>query len=101
MPLQDANPTPSFGGFGLTRGGVIADVDMDKLKAAFSPVIEQAERHDVDLVLAMMPWNYTNTSSNFRRLAEHLGSDRVKVMWGPADSINCGERDAAAAGFAT
>ena len=85
----------------LTRGGVIADVDMDKLKAAFSPVIEQAERHDVDLVLAMMPWNYTNTSSNFRRLAEHLGSDRVKVMWGPADSINCGERDAAAAGFAT
>ena len=64
----------------LTRGGVIADVDMDKLEAAFSPVLEQAERDDVDIVLAMMPWNYTNTTTNFRQLAERLGSDRVKVM---------------------
>lgn len=82
-----------------TRGGVIADVDKDKLEAAFSPVIEQAESHEVDIVLAMMPWNYTNTTAHFRQLAERLGSDRVKVMWGPADNINCGERDAAAAGF--
>ena len=83
----------------LTRGGVIADVDMDKLAAAFSPVVEQAENYDVAVVLAMMPWNYTNTTTNFRRLAERLGSDRIKVMWGPADNINCGERDAATAGF--
>ena len=26
MPLQDANPTPSFGGFGLTNGGVLTFV---------------------------------------------------------------------------
>ena len=83
----------------LTRGGVIADVDMDKLEAAFLPVLDQAEKYGVDVVLSMMPWNYTNTTANFRRLAERLGSDRVKVMWGTADNINCGERDAAAAGF--
>ena len=83
----------------LTRGGVIADVDMDKLEAAFTPVIEQADKYGVDVALSMMPWNYTNTSSNFRRLAERLGSDRLKVMWGPADTMNCGERDAATAGF--
>ena len=83
----------------LTRGGVIADVDMDKLEAAFTPVIEQAEKYGVNLVLSMMPWNYTNTSSNFRRLAERLGSDRLKLMWGPADTMNCGESDAATAGF--
>ena len=83
----------------LTRGGVIADVDMDKLEAAFSPVVEQAEVHDVDVVLSMMPWNYTNTTANFRRLAERLGSDRIKVMWGPADNMNSGEKDTATAGF--
>ena len=83
----------------LTRGGVIADVDMEKLEAAFSPVVERAEVHDVDVVLSMMPWNYTNTTANFRRLAERLGSDRIKVMWGPADNMNSGEKDTATAGF--
>ena len=83
----------------LTRGGVISDVDMDKLQAAFQPVVEQAEKADVDVVLSMMPWNYTNTTSNFRRIAERIGSSRVKVMWGPADNMNCGENDVATAGF--
>ena len=83
----------------LTRGGVIADVDMDRLAAAFSPVIDEAEKRDVNVVLSMMPWNYTSTTTNFRRLAERLGSDRIKVMWGPADNVNCGEADAATAGF--
>ena len=83
----------------LTRGGVIAEVDMEKLVAAFSLVVEQADKYDVDLVLAMMPWNYTNTTINFRLLAERLGSKRVKVIWGPADNMNCGEQDVATAGF--
>ncbi len=82
-----------------TRGGIVADVDMDRLAAAFAPAIEQAEEHDVDIVLSMMPWNYTNTTGNFRRLAERLHSRRIKVMWGPADTMNCGETDAATAGF--
>ena len=83
----------------LTRGGVISDGDMDKLTKAFSLVAEQAERYDVDVALSQMPWNYTNTTGNFRRLAERLGSPRIKVMWGPGDNINCGEADAATAGF--
>ena len=83
----------------LTRGGVIADVDMQKLVMAFSLVAEQAERYDVDVALSMMPWNYTNTTGNFRRLAERVGSRRIKVMWGPADNMNSGEWDTATAGF--
>lgn len=83
----------------LTRGGVIADVDMEKLVRAFSLVVEQAERYGVDVALSMMPWNYTNTTGNFRRLAEALGSRRLRVMWGPADNLNCGEWDVAQAGF--
>ena len=83
----------------LTRGGRIADVDMEKLVKAFSLAVEQAERHDVDLALSMMPWNYTNTTGNFRRLAEALNSRRIKVMWGPSDNLNCGEWDVAVAEF--
>jgi sugar phosphate isomerase/epimerase len=83
----------------LTRGGVIADVDMDKLVKAFSLVAEQAERHGVDVALSMMPWNYTNTTGNFRRVVERVGSKRLRVMWGPADNLNSGEWDVATAGF--
>jgi sugar phosphate isomerase/epimerase len=83
----------------LTRGGVIDDGTMDKLVKAFSIVAEEAERYDVDVALMMMPWNYTNTTGNFRRLAERVGSRRLKVAWGPADNMNCGELDTATAGF--
>lgn len=83
----------------LTRGGYIADVDMDKLVTAFSLALDEAERYGVDVALSMMPWNYTNTTGNFRRLAERLNSKRLKVMWGPADNWNSGEWDVATAGF--
>ena len=83
----------------LTRGGVIAEVDMDKLARIFSRVAEHGEEHDVNVVLSMMPWNYTNTTSNFRQIAERVGSSRIKVMWGAADNFNCGEFDVATTGF--
>ena len=83
----------------MTRGGVISGVDADKWQKAFSLVAEQAEKYGVDVALSMMPWNYTNTTGNFRRLVERLGSRRIKVMWGPADNVNCGEWDTATAGF--
>ena len=82
-----------------TRGGIISDGEMDKLAKAYSMMVEQAEKHDIDLVLSMMPWNYTNTTGNFRRVAERVGSDRIKAMWGPADNYNCGEFDVSTAGF--
>ncbi len=83
----------------LTRGGVISDGDMDKLESAFAPVVKAADEHDVDVTLSMMPWNYTNTTGNFRRVAERIGSPRIRVMWGPADNMNCGESDVAGGGF--
>lgn len=83
----------------LTRGGVIADIDMEKLVKAFSLILEKAECFGVDLAIGMMPWNYTNTTGNFCRLAEKLNSRRIKVMWGPADNLNCGESDVATSGF--
>ena len=82
-----------------TRGGIIADVDMEKLVEAFSIIAERAERHGVDVALLMMQWNYTNTTGNFRRIAEAVGSPRLKAIWCPADNSNCGETDVATAGF--
>lgn len=82
-----------------TRGGIISDGEMDKLARAYSMMVAEAEKRDIDLVLSMMPWNYTNTTSNFCRVAERVGSDRIKAMWGPADNYNCGESDVSTAGF--
>ena len=84
----------------LTRGGVIAEVDMEKLVTAFTLVAEAAERYQVDVALSMMPWNYTNTTGNFRSLVERWAPAALTVMWGPADCWNCGEWDVATAGFA-
>ncbi len=84
----------------VTRGGLISEQDMDKLVEAFSIIAAEAERHEVDIALGMMPWNFSNTTGNFRRIVEAVSSKRLKVMWGPADNVNCGEADAATAGFA-
>ncbi len=83
----------------LTRGGVISDLDMQKLVKGIGLMAERAEHHGVDLALSQMPWNYTNTTGNFRRVAEAVGSPRLKVMWGPSDNYNSGEADVATAGF--
>jgi len=82
-----------------TRGGIISDVEMSKLARAFTLVAEQADKYDVNVSLAMMPWNYTNTTGHLRDVLERVGSERLKVMWGPADNYNCGETDVATAGF--
>ena len=83
----------------ITRGGIISRNEMNKLEKTFSLMIEEAERYDVNLVQMQMPWNYTNTRRNFRRIAERLSSPRIRVMWGPADKLDSGESDVATAGF--
>ena len=83
----------------LTRGGVIADVDMEKLVKVFSLVADQAEKYEIDVVLGNLPWHYTNTTSHCRALVERVGSKRIKIMWHPSDNLTAGESDSATAGF--
>ena len=83
----------------LTRGGVIAEDDLAKLTRAFSLVAAAAERHEVDVVVGMLPWHHTNTTGHFRELAERVGSRRIRAMWGPCDNTLSGEWDVATAGF--
>ena len=82
-----------------TRGGIISDGDMEKLVEALSMVADLAEKYDIDVAFLMMQWNFGNTSRNFRRIAEAVGSRRFKALWCPADALNCGEADNATAGF--
>jgi len=82
-----------------TRGGIISDDELEKLVKAFSIMADKVERFGVNLVVSMMPWNYTNTTGNFRRIMERVGSKHIKCMWGPADNLNCGESDTATTGF--
>ena len=71
----------------LTRGGVIADVDMEKLVKVFSIVADQAEKYNIDVILGNLPWHYTNTTGHCRALVERVGSKRIKIMWHPPDYL--------------
>ncbi|MBM3935398.1 MAG: sugar phosphate isomerase/epimerase [SAR202 cluster bacterium] len=82
-----------------TRGGIISEGEMERLAAAFAPVMQAADEHEVDVVVLQLSWNYANTTGNFERLEERIASPRLKLMWNPADSVNCGEADVAEAGF--
>ena len=83
----------------LSRGGVIAEVDMKRLVRVYEIALERAERYDVDVVVGNLPWGYTASTENFRLLAERIGSRRLKFMWHPSDNLTCGEWDSATVGF--
>ena len=83
----------------LTRGGIIADIDMEKLLKVFTLVAEQAEKYNINIILGNLPWHYTNTTSHCRQLIEQLGSKRIRIMWHPSDNLTSGESDSATAGF--
>ena len=76
-----------------THGGDISPETLDKLTRAFGLVADLAERHAIDVAVGMMPWNYTGTGRNFRRIVERVGSTRLRCKWGPADSYTSGEQD--------
>ena len=80
-------------------GGEIPPAELDKLAKAFGIVADLAERQDIAIGIGMMPWNYTNTSRNFRRIMERVGSPRLRCKWGPADNYNAGELDTVTTGY--
>ena len=82
-----------------TGGGEISETALDKLAKAFGLVADLAEREDINIAIGMMPWNYTNTSRNFRRIMERVGSPRLRCKWGPADNYNAGEHDTITTGY--
>lgn len=82
-----------------TGGGIIPLAELDKLAKAFTIVAELADRHDINVAISVHPWEYANTSRNYCRIVERVGSPRLKAKWGPADAYNCGERDTVTTGY--
>ena len=95
----DERVSPTWRQRYASGGGEIPPAEMEKLAKAFGIVADLAERQDIDIGIGMMPWNYTNTSGNFRRIMERVGSPRLKCKWGPADNYNSGELDTVTTGY--
>ena len=82
-----------------TQGGIISESDLSGLAGIFSELTEHAEAHGVDLVLGMRPFHYLSSTTNFARLADRVGSKRLRAMWSPADCVLSAEPAVADAGF--
>ena len=70
--------SPTWAQRNATGGGEIDPVTLDKVAAAFDVAADLAERHNVDVAVGMMPWNYTNAGRNLRRIFERVGSPRLR-----------------------
>lgn len=82
-----------------TQGGIISESELDGLVDIVSVLVDQAEKHGVDLVLGMRPFYFLSTTTNFRRLADRVGSARLRAMWSPADCVLSAEPAVADTGF--
>ena len=82
-----------------TGGGFIPPAELDKLAKAFTIIAELAERQDMHIAISVHPWEYANTSRNYRRIVERVNSLRLRAKWGPGDAYNCGELDTVTTGY--
>ena len=55
-------------------GGIIPPAELDKLAKAFTIIAELAEGQDMNVAISVHPWEYANTSRNYRRIVERVNS---------------------------
>ena len=88
MPPQDANPTPSFGGFGFTpdpRG--LADIMLEEMKAGTAPDVFEG-------YCAYFPiWAQEGFMLDLRPLIEKDLDESVTIDWDPAQYASFLTRD--------
>ncbi|MBL6928708.1 MAG: sugar phosphate isomerase/epimerase [Rhodospirillales bacterium] len=70
----------------------VANGAWDSLLRIVEPAIRLAEKEDVQLVVETGNGNMINSAWTARRLIDDLGSDRLKVIWDPANACFCHER---------
>jgi sugar phosphate isomerase/epimerase len=78
-------------GKGGAEHWVVAKGAWDKLKQLLTPPVELAEQEGITLVLetgnnAMVPSAYLG-----RKLVDEMGSDRLKILWDPGNSLYANE----------
>ena len=79
-----------FGSHGADEWNV-AEGAWDKLRELIEPAVQVAE--DRDITLAVETGNNAMITSAYlaRKLIDELGSQRLKVLWDPANSLYCAE----------
>lgn len=80
------NPSPR-----PPRGGEIPDATLDKICKGFELICAVAEQEDITLGLENVRSCWANSGWNTRRIVERVGSDRLKVVWDPANAFVSGE----------
>ena len=63
----------------------------DSLLAIVDPAIRLAEKEDVQLIVETGNGNMINSAWTGRKLIDDLGTDRLKVLWDPANACFCHE----------
>ena len=78
-------------GSGGAEAWNVATGAWDKLKVLLAPAVDLAEREGVTLVVET--GNNAMVTSGWlgRRLVEEMGSDRLRVLWDPGNSLYCAE----------
>ena len=79
-----------FGSHGAEQW-VVSSGAWDKLLKLMAPAVQMAE--DADITLAVETGNNAMITSAWlaRKLISDLGTDRLKVLWDPANSLYCAE----------
>ena len=78
-------------GSGGAEAWNVATGAWDKLRVLLAPAVDLAEREGVTLVVET--GNNAMVTSGWlgRRLVEEMGSDRLRVLWDPGNSLYCAE----------
>ncbi len=63
----------------------------EKLRALLAPAVQLAEDRDVTLVVETGNNAIINSAWLGRKLVEEMGSDRLKILWDPGNSLFCNE----------
>jgi sugar phosphate isomerase/epimerase len=80
------NPSPRY-----PRGGEIPNVMLDKLCRAFELICAVAEQENVTLGLENVRSCWANSGWNTRCIVERVATERLKVVWDPANAFVSGE----------
>ena len=88
------NPSPRH-----PRGGGVEPAMLEKLRQAFGLICDLAEEVGVNLGLENVRSCWANSGWNTRRIAEAVGSPRLRVVWDPANAFVSGEDRAYPEGY--
>jgi len=78
-------------GSGGSEAWVVSTGAWDKLKQLLAPAVQAAEDAGITLVVETGNNAIINSAYLGRKLVDEMGSDRLKILWDPGNSLFCNE----------